>query len=335
VDVLDDGRAAGSFAEIEVELVGGDEDDLDRLARALRRAGAHRSSGQPKLMRVLDVDADDVPPPRKATVTEHLRFLLGRQLRELERFDPGVRLGADPEDLHRFRVATRRSRALIRASRDLLGDRLAPLAEELRWLGGALGPVRDLDVLIDHLRAQVATLDDERAGGDEIVAAFEEQRAAARDTMLDALSSDRYAALLDRFAADLAELAPRDAQGGVREIARRELKRLRKAHRALGEEPTDDELHALRIRAKRARYAAELATPVEGKRFARIVDALKELQDVIGVHQDAVVAEAKVRAVAETVAAGRLVERERARRAAARAGVPDAWRRVRRAAAAA
>src|SRR5262249_37768269 len=55
VDVLDEGRAAAAFTEIEVELVHGDEDDLERLSRVLRRAGAHRTSGKPKLMRVLDV----------------------------------------------------------------------------------------------------------------------------------------------------------------------------------------------------------------------------------------------------------------------------------------
>src|SRR5436190_11136239 len=221
-------------------------------------------------MRVLDLDGVVAEPPRKAPATEHLRFLLARQLRELERFDPGVRLGADLEDLHRFRVATRRSRALIRASRDLFGERLAPLGEELRWLGGALGPVRDLDVLLDHLRPQVASLDEERPDGEAIVAALEEEREAARDVLLEALSSERYTALLDAFAAALAELAAVEAAGGVADLAQRELKKLRKAHAALGDEPRDEELHALRIRAKRARYAAELATPVEGKAYARL-----------------------------------------------------------------
>ena len=56
VDILDNGHAAGNFTELEVELVDGDDHDLDRLARKLRRAGAQRTDGQPKLMRVLDLD---------------------------------------------------------------------------------------------------------------------------------------------------------------------------------------------------------------------------------------------------------------------------------------
>ena len=121
VEVLGDGRAGEAFVELEVELVDGDEDDLDRLSDVLRRAGAHRTNGTPKLMRVLEL-ADERGAARKAPAVEHLRFLLTRQLRELETYDPGVRLGVEPEDLHRFRVATRRSRALIRASRPLLGS---------------------------------------------------------------------------------------------------------------------------------------------------------------------------------------------------------------------
>src|SRR5262249_48544989 len=154
------------------------------------------------LMRVLDVDEASSPLP-DARALEHLAFLLGHQLLELDRHDPGVRLGADAEDLHRFRVATRRSRALIRASRKLLGDRLEPLSDELRWLGDALGPVRDLDVLLEHLRVEIRSLDRERADGERIVAALEEERAGARERLLDALRSERYTALLDAFAAEV------------------------------------------------------------------------------------------------------------------------------------
>ena len=151
VTILYAERSAEGFTEVEVELAaGGAEPDLQRLGRALREAGARKSSGEPKLMRVLDLPAAPTPK-RRAPLHEHLRHALEAQLAELETHDPGVRLGADPEDLHRLRVATRRTRALIRATRPLLGDRLATLGEELRLLGALLGAVRDLDVLIEHL----------------------------------------------------------------------------------------------------------------------------------------------------------------------------------------
>jgi len=58
----------------------------------------------------------------------------------------------------------------------------------------------------------------------------------------------------------------------------------------------------------------------------RFVAALKEFQDVVGEHQDAVVAEERVRAVCRqkgAVAAGRLVERERERRRSSRKAYPE------------
>ncbi len=334
VDVLDDGHATSGFSEIEVELIEGDEGDLDRLSRELRRAGAHASNGLPKLMRVLDVNGEH-PPPKKAAASEQLRFLLEHQLLELERHDPGVRLGADPEDLHQLRVATRRARALIRASKSLLGTQLERSANELRWLGGALGPVRDLDVLIEHLRGLLDELGEDRAGGETIVGLLEGQRAEARELLLEALRSDRYLELLNLFAAETALLRTDATQSELHALADAEAKRLRKAYAALGPEPPDTAVHVVRIRAKRARYAAELAAQAEGRRAAELVQVLKELQDLIGAHQDAVVAEQRVRALARgkaLLAAGRIIELERARRREARAELPRLWKRVERAA---
>jgi CHAD domain-containing protein len=332
VDVLADGHAAGGFGEIEVELIDGREDDLERLSQTLQRAGARASAGTPKLMRVLALDLAE-PPSRKAPPVDHLRWLLLLQLRELEAHDPGVRLGVEPEDVHKFRVATRRSRALIRAARPLVGDVLKPLAEELKWLGGALGPVRDLDVLLDHLRKQVAGLDRDAASGEKIVASFETQRDEARAAMLEALTSPRYLALLDRFPDDVRALGDVEAEGTLEDLAGHELRRLQKAYKALGPSPSDDTLHELRIYSKRARYASELASSGGRRRYERLVDALKDVQDVVGAHQDAVVAEQKIRKVSRTVAAGRLIERERTRRAEARAELPGTWRGVEAAAA--
>jgi CHAD domain-containing protein len=87
---------------------------------------------------------------------------------------------------------------------------------------------------------------------------------------------------------------------------------------------------------KRARYAAELAAPELGKRGRDFVEAAKRLQEVLGEHQDAAVAEERVRAWAGRGsgrdAAVPLVERERQRKAAARAAWPAAWDGLRRAA---
>jgi CHAD domain-containing protein len=117
-------------------------------------------------------------------------------------------------------------------------------------------------------------------------------------------------------------------------LARKEFRKLERCMAALGDSPSDAMLHRARIRAKRARYAAELAAPLVGKPAGRYVRAAERFQDVVGEHQDAIVAEARIRAYAESAdaafGAGRLVERQQARRARARASLPKAWKRLER-----
>ncbi|HWB21902.1 MAG TPA: CHAD domain-containing protein [Gaiellaceae bacterium] len=272
-------------------------------------------------------DADEPRPARTAPAAQQLRFQLGQQLLVLQSRDPGVRLGTDAEDLKRFRIATRRARALIRVSRRLLGDQLAELETELRWLGGILGPTRDLDVLLRHLRAIEGDLGD---GGGTIIALFEQERIEARQAMLAALESPRYAELLSRFATELELLATSTSDIGLGKLAEAETRRLRKAYRSLGADPADDDLHLLRIRVKRARFSTELAARARREDRLR---ALKGLQDVIGEHQDSVVAEQRVRSLAEDrvgLAVEPIIEIERARQRQARAELAGAWKRVRR-----
>jgi CHAD domain-containing protein len=125
----------------------------------------------------------------------------------------------------------------------------------------------------------------------------------------------------------------------LRELAARESRRLRKAGEGLGPDSTDEELHRSRILGKRARYAAELASPELGKASRRFLVRAKALQDVLGAHQDAIVAEARLRGLlaeapssGAAFAAGRLVERERQRRREARGQLPKAWRALERSA---
>jgi CHAD domain-containing protein len=338
VDILEGQKSLGGFVELEIELVDGEPADLEALGRRLRKAGAKRSDGRAKVMRVLQV-TDAEPLGAKAPTLEQVRHILAEQLRELERHDPGVRLQDDPEDLHRFRVATRRTRAVIRATRPLLGELLEPLGTELKWLAGVLGPARDLDVLLDRLRAETRTLGEDTPGGTALVAVLEEERERRYDAVLSALVDERYFHLLDTFAAAIASLPGLEVPDGLRPLAAAQLGKLTKAARKLDDAPADAELHALRIRAKRARYTAELvAIGDHGKALSRYLGALKALQDVIGEHQDAVVAEAKIRGVARAqtmVAAGRLIEREHERRLERRREYPDvltrALRRGRRA----
>jgi len=118
-------------------------------------------------------------------------------------------------------------------------------------------------------------------------------------------------------------------------VAAEEFKQLGRAVVSLGESPSDEELHAVRIKGKRARYAAELAEPEVGRRATRFIRKAKALQDVLGEHQDAVVATLRVRELSArtrsarvALVAGRLIEREQARRLAMRAAFAKQWAKL-------
>lgn len=111
----------------------------------------------------------------------------------------------------------------------------------------------------------------------------------------------------------------------IRELAEREFKKMRKAIRRLRSSPSDAALHKVRIKTKRARYAVELARWVLGKPAIRFMKAARAIQERLGIHQDALQAERYLRqfvtystSVKVGFLAGRMAERQRYRRDAAR-----------------
>src|SRR5207244_2286504 len=82
VDILDGHKSLGAFVEVEIELVDGEPADLEELGRTLRKAGAKRSDGRAKVMRVLHV-TDAEPLGAKAPIVEQVRYILAAQLLEL------------------------------------------------------------------------------------------------------------------------------------------------------------------------------------------------------------------------------------------------------------
>jgi CHAD domain-containing protein len=104
---------------------------------------------------------------------------------------------------------------------------------------------------------------------------------------------------------------------------------LQKAIRLAGHTPNNATIHKTRIKTKRARYAAELAEPTVGKPATRFISKARVVQDVLGMHQDAIQAEAHIRAFLKqstsaraAFVAGRMVERQRQRRERAREKMP-------------
>jgi CHAD domain-containing protein len=340
------------FRELEVEFAHDvPKRVVARVAERLQQAGAGEPEQLPKIVRALGpraLDAPDLVAPPKldfaSTATEVLRAAIIRSTARLLAHDPGVRLGGDAEDVHQARVATRRLRSDLRTFRSVVDPAWdEPLRDELKWLGALLGAVRDTDVLLARLEAHVAALrPEDRAGGAHLLDGLRAQRASARDELLAAMRSTRYLDLLERLLAASRAVPPADVgvdlELDLGDLVAKPWKKLRAAMEQLGDDPPDAALHAARIRAKRVRYAAEAVAPAVGKGAKRFASAVADLQDVLGEHQDAVVAGEWLRAhvptgegaTAAAFVAGELAAWEDAAARASRAEWPAAWKQVRR-----
>ena len=310
VDIIERGHSTESFHEIEIEVLNDDGlEDAERVAKCLRRAGADGSDPKPKLERALHGRLESPAEPttlgKKCSSTDLVAWAITRSLTALIRHDPLTRLGHDPEELHLARVAIRRLRSDLRTVAPILdGDWVASVRSELDWIADALGAVRDLDVLRERFVGQIGVLDSgELAGFEALLAELHSQRSEAHRKLLVGLDSPRYVELLDRL--EFASRTPdfivdgekgssaRDVLGRVcRATWKRVVKTVDDCGSTSWEDVPEVRLHAIRRRVKHARYGAELATAVVGKRADRHARALSRLQDDLGELQDSAVASA-------------------------------------------
>jgi CHAD domain-containing protein len=346
VSVLDNRQVAARFREVEVEVQGDASDDLLRaVVDRLREAGASSADSTPKVIWALGTRATGPPEVEpvslssESTGADVVRAAIAAAVTRLLQHDVGARLGDDPEDVHQARVATRRLRSDLRTFRDLVQPEWGTFVrEELRWLGGRLGAVRDTDVLLERLTEQVGRLgEQDRRAASGLIKRLVADREAARAELHVALQSDRYVDLVEELvhAARLAKLLPEAEQPATQilpGLVRKPWKQLQSAVAELGNEPEDEQLHEVRIRTKRARYAAEAVSPVMGKPAQRLGAALASLQSVLGDLQDGAVAEEWLRSSATrarggaAIVAGQLVAVQHAEMALARKRWRTAWK---------
>jgi len=305
-------RGGPRFLEVELELLRGSVPAFDALCQQIAATPDLSASKGSKHRRALELLGRSPPPlaPPPPTLAPLLpadpaaRQICAAQLGAIRGYEGGARLGLDPEYLHKMRVATRRLRAALRALGECFEVRARRwLLGELRWLAGALGAVRDLDVQLLSLEERAARLGQEpREGWEELRAVLRARRDAARAALLAALSAPRYARLLERADALFASVPRRrpshpGAQPVVELAAAILKKRARnvvRAARACRADPAPAALHALRIEGKKLRYACEFFGSLYDARFAEGVTRLEAFQDVLGLFQDGIVAGALV-----------------------------------------
>jgi CHAD domain-containing protein len=244
-----------------------------------------------------------------------VRMTLAALLRIMQSNEDGICRDLDPEHLHDFRVAVRRSRYLLRTARDLLAREVYDsLRSDFSWLGTVTGPARDLDVHLEQLRS-----DAERLGPEEedalapLVSLILVRRAEARRRLLDVLASVRYAEFHAR-AKRICEPAPGaplliETGPPVVELAAarswRAWRRLVRAGRAIEKDTPAQALHEVRLDAKRLRYLLDFFHSVfPTDDVQRLTKELRRLQNNLGRFNDARVQQSGLRGFAADLAAG-------------------------------
>jgi CHAD domain-containing protein len=287
---------ASTWREVEVELLHADESVLRAAGKLLRRAGAEPAGTGSKLARALGPNATPPALGRKPRAGQIVAAYLAEQERVILAGDLAIRRD-DEQVVHATRVATRRLRSTLRVFAPLFsGEQATRLDGELAWFANLLGEVRDRQVLRARMEELIDGLDESLVLGpvrrrvDETLLA---EQAEYWHLLRADLVGSRYLELLDEVHSWVAA-PPWTAQAHDRAdtlVGLVDKAQDKVAHRLTVAQRTGDldELHGARKAAKRARYAAELAEPVLGRKRAKAVASRYEtLQDQLGEHQDSV-----------------------------------------------
>jgi triphosphatase len=254
-----------------------------------------------------------------------------------------------PEPVHQMRVAVRRLRSAIKVFRPALRCPAIDAADaSLKALAAKLAPTRDWDVFVTETLAAVAETFPAETRLQRLLAAAERRRRGCHDALRAFLTGAEFRRLGIELAClaggqdwhatpgepQHAELAIPLAEFAVRVLNRR-LKRLTQIDDGLAQmAPT--ELHGVRLRAKRLRYAAEIfAAMYPGKPANRFLRRLGAVQTRLGTLNDGAVARTLLDELAGTsgalaFASGLVLGFVGAHGDRARARSTRAWQRLRR-----
>ena len=244
-------------------------------------------------------------PPAGLSVAEAFAHAVGHLTDVILYFAPKAAEPKDgPEPVHQMRVAVRRLRSAIKVFGPAVRHPAVGVADTgLKALAAKLAPARDWDVFVTETAAGVADAFPAELRLRRLLSAAERRRHACHDELWSFLTSGAFR----RLGIELACLAGRqdwqamagdgertELAASLEAFAGRVLRKRRKKLIAVDGDLADlepPELHGIRLRAKRLRYAAEIFAPLyPGKPTHRFIRGLSRLQDRLGTLNDAAVA---------------------------------------------
>lgn len=296
------------WREWEIELVHATPKLFTAAEDVLSAAGAQPAGHHSKIARAMGADWPSHKKPaareprKKGPVLDIALAYLDAQINALITHDAGVR-HEDPDAVHHMRSAARRARSALTIYAPLFKKKsTATLRRELRWIGRMLGRPRDAEVMRKRLLTSLATLPEVRAAG-PAQTLIEHQLATAYDNgyqrAVGALQSKRYFNLLTALE-DFRDNPPTKPLSGkkarknsallVNKAAARLERSQRKAKKLRNKTGYDTALHTVRKDAKILRHAAESVSTLHSKRAHKLEKAGHRIQEILGEHQDAVLA---------------------------------------------
>lgn len=351
------GQISKPLADIELELKSGSPGDLTSFAREFAANCSLSLQFETKSGRGYRLVGGEKPSVQKsiaphlsasASLDDLIVAVLSSCLTHFVANWAALREGEKPDAIHQLRVALRRLRSGLGIFQKTLGSPdFERLRVEARRIASAFGPARESDVFLANALSgpfqKGAVLPQ---GAPHLLEVVEERRAETHaqaitildDTRTSLFVLDLESALANRVwrtsleAGDLTLLTS-DAKDYARTMLELLNSRALKRGKHLSDLP-DGKRHKLRIALKNLRYASEFFGGLfsDGKEPHRFLKQVAALQDLLGAHNDAAMADAFIQGLtlppAQDVhfAAGYLLGWHRHATIAAEADLHKAWR---------
>ncbi len=218
--------------------------------------------------------------------------------------EPGMRADLDPEFLHNYRVALRRTRSLLGQIKSVFPEEaVTHFRTEFRWLAQATSIKRDLDVLMLSLRRMSNSLPADDLA--TLLAFLSRKQVHAQRLLEPLLESNRYRDLLASWRSFLQDAPtgdpePENAARSLIDVTSGHILRLhsRLFYQAIAihTETPAEAIHEVRIQANKLRYLLDATLSLYDRRdLDRIIDSLARMQSVLGDFNDAQVQERNLR----------------------------------------
>jgi triphosphatase len=302
------------LCEIELELRSGNISVLFQFALDLLDSVPFRLESVSKAERGHALVTGSWFPPIKAapvqlraemSASEAFLAIAWNCLSHFHGNEAGMLQGRDVEYLHQMRVGLRRLRSSISVFSQVYPEIASgSLVHELKWLSETLSPARDWDVFVTEALARVGARFPHHRGIAELKDRCERRRGHFNREARSAVESQRYTQLmltlsnrvctesqiqpflpkLDHPTDVTRETPVKEFAAALLERRRRQLRRYDRRLAGLDQA----ELHEMRIRIKKHRYAVEFfASVYSHKETKRYIQSLSKIQDILGGMNDA------------------------------------------------